>query len=248
MSLPTWRDLYQHHCTSRKITKNNTTQDNPYHEDMAMRRYNYSTATDVKCCRLVFLKNVLDNPENKTLVRKGRFIWCKELKYEGRDDKGMRQISFSIDKGHKRFRVSENNFLCVPAKTFVNNNLFFRSREKTFIAFASVFAYKNTFNMMLKNDEHDREDFHNILKQDNAFKPGALVAPRIGYFYPEEIGSLQNPLQRSGGKSWMHNQHDNDEEHPCGIILGPSLVNEEFIVLGLEILLTKGFIPFNWRL
>ena len=116
MSLPTWRDLYQHHCTSRKITKNNTTQDNPYHEDMAMRRYNYSTATDVKCCRLVFLKNVLDNPENKTLVRKGRFIWCKELKYEGRDDKGMRQISFSIDKGHKRFRVSENNFLCVQQK------------------------------------------------------------------------------------------------------------------------------------
>tara|TARA_R100000234_G_C4994661_1_gene177237 strand:- start:97 stop:861 length:765 start_codon:yes stop_codon:yes gene_type:complete len=224
MSLPSWRDLYKYHCTSSKISENNVTQDNPYYEYMSERRYNYSTANDIKSCRLVFLKDVLNNPQNKTLIRKGRFIWCKDLKYEGRDTTGIRQISFSIDKGQKRFTVSENNCLCVPVKSYINNNRFFRSREKTFIAFASVFAYKNTFNMMLKNTDYAREEFKRVLENDNPLKPGALVSPRVGYFYPEQIGGLQ----RVGGKNaLMHNKQDSYEEHPCGIILGPSFVNDD---------------------
>jgi len=222
MNLPSWRDLYEHHCTTRKVTKNNITHDNPYYEDMSRRRYNYATAPDLKSCRLVFLKEVLKNPYNKTLIRKGRFIWCKELKYEGRDTKGHRQISFSVDRGKKRFTVSENNLLCVPANAYVNNNRFFRSQEKTFIPFASVFAYKNTFNMMLKNSEHTREEFLEILHEDNPLSPGTLVAPRLGYFYPEHADSFQ----RIGGRP-MHNKHDSSQEHPCGIILGPSFVNDD---------------------
>jgi hypothetical protein len=223
MNLPSWHDLYKYHCTSGKITENKVTQDNPYYEYMSERRYNCSTATDIKLCRLVFLKNVLKDPGNKTLIRKGRFIWCKDLKYEGRDATGIRQISFSINKGQKRFTVSENNFLCVPAKSYVNNNRFFRSRDKTFIAFSSVFAYKNTFNMMLRNTDYSREEFHEVLNKDNPLKPGTLVAPRMGYFYPERIGGLQ---RIGGGNSLMNNKQDSNEEHPCGIILGSSLVND----------------------
>ena len=78
--------------------------------------------------------------------------------------------------------------------------------------------------MMLKNSDYDRDEFENLLRKENPLKAGTLVAPRLGYFYPEQPASL---LQGGGG-SYMNNKPDSDEEHPCGIILGSSLVNDEY--------------------
>ena len=174
MNFPTYEQLINQHCSVERFFNPITmiTESNPNYEPIAKRRYNYSPSSDVTFVRLVFLKGVLQDPTNKTLVRKGRFIWCKNLKYEGRSLDGLRQISFTVDKGSKKFLITENNIMCLPAKIFVNNNKYFRSKDKTFVAFSSVFSYKNTISMMLKNTE--------------------------------PVG----------------------EEHPCGIILGPALLND----------------------
>ena len=117
MNFPTWGELIDLYCASRG--------DNPYYEEFANRRYNPSSMSDAHACRLVFLRPVLDTPGNKTLRRKGRFIWCKNFRYEGRNKDGFRQLSFTVDKGRKRFIAAENNILCVPAKSYVLNNRFF---------------------------------------------------------------------------------------------------------------------------
>jgi hypothetical protein len=189
---------------------------NPLYEEMANRRYNYAPSKDASSCRLVFLKDVLKNPENKTLVRNGRFIWCRNLKYEGRDATGLRQISFTVDKGQKRFIVREDNVLCIPSKTFINNNRYFRNKETTFKAFSSVFGYKNTMNMMLKNSELDREDFVNRVNEENPHKPGTLVSARPGYFHPTTSDTHLPPSEE-----WK-------KEYPYGIIIGPSFDNNDY--------------------
>jgi hypothetical protein len=209
MKFPTWGQLKELHCANRKIN----TEENVHYEDLATRRYNYSPQEDKNSCRLVFLKPVLEDPANKTLRRNGRFVWCKDLKYEGRNDSGLRQISFSVDAGKKRFTVAENNVLCIPSKSYVNNNRFFKQRLKTFIPFSTVFGYKNTMNMMIKNSDLEEHQFREIIEKESPFKPGTLVAPRLGYFYP-------NPDARS----LQHLPH-RDEQHPCGIILGNSFID-----------------------
>jgi len=186
---------------------------NPFHEEVATRRYNYSPATDISAVRLVFLKGVLEQKGNNTLRRSGRFIWCKNLRYEGRSPKGLRQLSFTVDKGQKRFTVSEDNVLCVPSKIYVNNNRYFRQREKTFSSFSSVFGYKNSYKKMAINGGYTLEEFHEIVDKDNPFKPGALVAPRLGYFYPQP-----SPEQAA--------VIDKNQQHPCGIVLGPSFLDD----------------------
>jgi|TARA_R110000744_G_scaffold212885_1_gene331809 hypothetical protein len=213
VNFPTYEQLINQHCSVERFYNPITmiTESNPNYEPIAKRRYNYSPSSDVTFVRLVFLKGVLQDPTNKTLVRKGRFIWCKNLKYEGRSLDGLRQISFTVDKGSKKFLITENNIMCLPAKIFVNNNKYFRSKDKTFVAFSSVFSYKNTISMMLKNSELEEEEFLDLIAEDNPFKPGALVAPRLGYFFPER--STRNPEPVG-------------EEHPCGIILGPALLND----------------------
>jgi len=129
MSYPTWGQLIDGFCSVKK--------DNPYYEDFACRRYNYASSDDRNSCRLIFLKDVLCDEGNKTLRRKGRFIWCKNLKYEGRNTDGVRSISFTVDKGQKRFCVGENNILSLPSNFCVANNRFFRQKEKTFFPFSS---------------------------------------------------------------------------------------------------------------
>ena len=124
MSLPTWGDLAAFYCS-------NKSEHNPYFEEFSVRRYNYASSLDRGMCRLVFLKDVLKDKSNKTLCRSGRFIWCKKLRYEGRNEEGFRQVSFTVDRGKKRFSVSENNVLCVPSKVYVGNNKYFRSKLKT---------------------------------------------------------------------------------------------------------------------
>lgn len=206
MSFPTWEDYINSYCTQK--------DPNPYYEEFACRRYNPSAIQETWSCRLVFLKDVLKNPTNKTLRRNGRFIWCKNLEYEGRSTEGLRQISFTVDSGKKRFTVGENNILCVPAKTYVHNNRYFRSKLKTFLPFSSVFSYDKTIKMMARAANQDISVFRETIAEDNPYRPGALVRPRLGYFHPEinpgEIGEVI----------------DKSVTHPIGIILGRAFADD----------------------
>jgi|TARA_R110000824_G_scaffold201598_1_gene385630 hypothetical protein len=204
------------HCGGKWLKIGNESTLNPFYEDIAARRYNYAPGKDLSACRLVFLKDVLKDPRNKTLVRNGRFIWCRNLKYEGRESSGLRRVSFTVDKGQKRFLVREDNVLSIPSKTFINNNRYFRHKDTTFRAFSSVFGYTNTMTMMLQNTDLDRNDFEQMVKDDNPHKPGTLVAPRLGYFYPTANGAGLPPSE-----AW-------DTEHPYGIIIGPSFNNNDY--------------------
>ena len=216
MNLPTYEQLISQHCSIERIHRieqnpYSVGDDNPHYEQFAKRRYNYSPSSDVVAVRLVFTKDVLRDPQNKTLIRNGRFIWCKNLKYEGRDPSGFRQISFTVDEGRKRFLVSENNVLCIPAKISVINNKLFRAKNKTFLSFSTVFSYNHTFNMMVKNSSLEREELQDLISGDNPFKPGTLVSPRLGYFFPERNVRQPESLE---------------SEHPFGIVLGPSLISD----------------------
>tara|TARA_B100000131_G_scaffold319436_1_gene365323 strand:+ start:914 stop:1645 length:732 start_codon:yes stop_codon:yes gene_type:complete len=213
MTLPTWEDLKDYFCTSQTISRKGISQNNSYYEDISCRRYNYSAYEDKDRFRLVFLKGVLSDPANKTLRRNGRFVWCRELKYEGRNSKGFRQVSFSVDSGKKRFFVAENNVLCLPSKTYVSNNRYFKGREKTFYAFSSVFGYKKTCSAMAKEMSISLADFKERIQKDNPYKPGTLVSPRLGYFYPEFSLAQKDPKHAS-------------TQHPCGIVLGPAFVDD----------------------
>ena len=202
----------QNHCSKNK-------KDNPFYEDFANRRYNYAANDDTRSCRLIFLKDVLTNHDNKTLRRKGRFIWCKKLKYEGKNSEGFREISFTVDKGSKRFQIAENNILCLPSTLCVTNHRYFKSKKKTFFPFSSVFSYKKTLNMMRSERKCSTEEFIEIVGADNPFKPGTLVHARQGYFFPEiDIHDLNKP----------NHVHVNDT-HPCGIIIGRSFVDSGYV-------------------
>jgi len=209
MQLPTWADLNAYHSSYEKLPDSG--QDNPFYEPFADRRYNYARNHDLTSFRLVFSKRVAMNGRNKTLFRKGRFIWCQNLNYEGRDTLGFRQVSFTIDKGKKRFCVSENDVLCLPAKSFINNSKFMRDKFSTYMAFSTVFSYAPTINMMAKKYP-DLDHFMSLLKKDSPWRPGTLVAPRLGYFHPGSK-SLDQHI-RSGGSP--------NCEFPYGIILSKS--------------------------
>ena len=144
---PTWDDLFDYHCTLQRVSVGGKKMNNPHYEPMSRRRYNFSPGLDSESFRLVFLKGAA-NENNRTLFRKGRFIWCKNIQYEGIDHNGCRSISFTVDKGNKRFLVTEPNVLCIPCKSYINNNRYFRPREKTFIGFSSVFCFDNIISMM----------------------------------------------------------------------------------------------------
>tara|TARA_Y100000592_G_scaffold25630_1_gene40441 strand:- start:3611 stop:4357 length:747 start_codon:yes stop_codon:yes gene_type:complete len=219
MSFPTWRELFESYCSNRTITTNGKTQENPLFEHVALRRYNPSPINDVDACRLTFLKSAVVNPTNKTLSRKGRFLWCKNLHYEGRSEEGYRQVSFTVDRGNKRFITSERDMLCVPSKVFIHNNKYFRSKIKTFTAFSTVFSYGKTINSMVRSSGMSEEKFKQMIAQDNPFKPGCLVAPRLGYFHPDVDWSKS--LNKKPGEFV-------NEVHPCGIILGNYLVDNSY--------------------
>ena len=211
MTLPTWRDLIDYHCTSTRLL-NKAPQDemslNPYYEDFSCRRFNYSASDDEERVRLVFSKEVLSDKRNKTLCRNGRFVWCKDLLYEGKDTSGFRTISFSVDKGTKKFVASENNILSLPSRAYVSNNRFFRTKDQTFFPFSSVFGYKKCVEMMARNKGISLETLVKEIERDNPFRSGGLVAPRLGYFYPD---------YRKQGKGVL------TSEHPYGVVLGRSL-------------------------
>jgi len=214
--LHSWEDLRLLHCTDHWVSKGGSASTlNPHYEEMSQRRYNYAKSPDSDACRLVFLKGVLENENTKTLLRHGRFIWCRNFQYEGVGPNGYRQLSFTVDKGQKRFLVEENNILCIPAKSYISNNKYFRKRRHTFRSFGHVFGYKNALRMLQSNSPLTSEQFYAQLKSDNPYKPGTLVAPRLGYFYPTiapPLGITQPSLR---------------ELHPYGIILGRSVENNE---------------------
>jgi len=210
MSFPTWEDLLSGHCSNPSIRRYPpqgpaTKMNNPQFEEWASRRFNYSPRSDRLECRLVFLRKAAQKPSHQTLSRDGRFIWCSDLRYEGRDPDGYRQVSFVVDKGRKRFVVSENNMLCLPSKTYVGNNKFFRRKDRMFNPFSTVFEYNNTLTMMQANGNYTLAQFRSLIEADNPHRPGTLVAPRVGYFYPRTEATVP-----SG-------------HHPCGIILGRGL-------------------------
>lgn len=213
MSFPTWGELIDYHCTAKEVFTETTRSANPFYEPFGLRRFNYSHSVDKDACRLVFSKSVLANPDNRTLCRKGRFLWCKNLRYEGKSPNGLRAVSFTIDKGNKRFCIEENNILCVPSKIYVNNNKYFRRKDRVFFPFSTVFGYKNTNRMMAAEAGVSSKQMEDKILTDSPYKPGALVAPRLGYFYPDA----------EGGHIPRH------EEHPCGIILGPSFIDNGYV-------------------
>lgn len=219
MSNPTRESLFDNYCANESIHSSLGSKPNPFYEEFANRRYNPSPIVDKQRCRLVFLKDVMKNKTNKTLRRDGRFIWCKELSYEGKGDEGFRQVSFSIHGGAKRFTVSENNVLCIPSSVYVHNNRYFKTKLSTFKPFSSVFGYDKTINMMIKHGKYsNREEFIETIEKDSPYKPGALVVPRLGYFYPEVSNdfSVQKNAQLNKGR------------HPCGIILGKSFTADDY--------------------
>jgi hypothetical protein len=213
VSLPTWGRLLDYHCAEKIIRDGPAIYPNPFYEQCAHRRYNYALGPDTKAFRLIFLKGVLDNPDYKTLCRHGRFIWCKNLQYEGLLGTAWRHVSFTVDSGKKRFCVGAHQVLCVPSDCFIANNHYMRRKEKIFHPFSSVFDYDPSVSAMAKAASLPRDEFDKVLKNDNLFKPGTLVAPRVGYFCP---------------RMPTHGVFPREEPHPCGLVLGPSLAQAEY--------------------
>jgi hypothetical protein len=68
--------------------------------------------------------------------------------------------------------------------------------------------------MMAKSADVSLEDITQQIQDDNPFRPGTLVAPRLGYFYPM-------PAQPHSDKPPLA------DVHPYGIVLSKSFINNE---------------------
>ena len=162
---------------------------NEHFEELSRRRYNYSPATDRKRVRLVFPKQILSrHPHYKTLVRKGRALWCFDLKYAGVSPAGYRQFSFHLKGGKKRFTVEERDALCIPVHCSVIP-VPWRPDHKVFTPFGTVFGYEQALQLMFRNRDDlglSYNDFLALLDAASPFKPGALVRPRLRYYYPRK--------------------------------------------------------------
>ena len=209
MDFPTWGRLIENFCSNQRATE--------FYEHFANRRYNFAASNDNSSCRLVFLKDVLHDPTNKTLRRQDRFIWCRNLHYEGKNNAGLRGISFTVDKGNKRFKADENNILALPSQICVNNNRFFKSKQKTFFPFSTIFSYHKTASMMARNAELDIDTFYDLVESDSPYQPGTLIKPREGYFYPDI-----DPKK-------INREIMDTREHPCGIILGKNTGASDYV-------------------
>ena len=195
MSHHTWYDLADHFCAREKSLIDGGK--NKYFERLAARRYNYANKNAAGTVRLVFLNSVAKNKINKTLSRAGRFVWCKNLKYEGKGDDGYRKISFTIGSGGKRFFVCESNVLAIPHNTYINNNSYFRNYNKVFGSFASVFDYRDAIKVMKRNSSQrwdDLESYESFLQQESPFKTGTLVCARKGLFFPR-LSKFQEKIE-----------------------------------------------------
>ena len=194
MKSHTWYDLADHFCAREQSLISGGS--NPNFERLAARRYNYAKGSSPGSVRAVFLKSVAENKTNKTLLRNGRFIWCNNLRYEGKDEGGYRQVSFRIGKGNKRFHVSERSMLILPNNIYINNNSFFRKYNQIFSSFSSVFDYREGAKIMRRNSSEPLggvEEYLSFLSTESPFKPGTLVQPRKGLFFPD-LGVFQGKI------------------------------------------------------
>ena len=70
---------------------------------------------------------------------------------------------------------------------------------------------------MIKNGNYTKDQLLSQLDSDSPYRPGTLVAPRHGYFFPDiEPNTVKKEL-------------DSQMSHPCGIILGPSLHENKYV-------------------
>jgi hypothetical protein len=182
----TWYDLADHFCARERSLLDGGI--NSHFEHLAARRYNYASGQKQGSVRAVFLKSAGADPANKTLLRSGRFIWCKQLKYEGKDSQGYRQVSFQIANGKKRFYVSERCMIVIPNNIYINNNSFFRKYNRVFSSFSSVFDYRDAIKIMRRNDTRfweSPDEYGEFLAAESPFVAGTLVRPRKGLFFPK---------------------------------------------------------------
>jgi len=184
----TWLNLYQNFFGNqfRYYSDDTTVERNPFFEAISRRRYNYSPSRDEDRVRLVFPAQVLEkHPDYTTLVRGGRSLWCHNLAYEGTSPRGYRQFSFNLTGGKKRFLVDESDALCIPSRCSVIPSPF-RIGWAIFRPFGAVFGYENALRMMHSSygERVSYEEFCEITHDADPFQPGALVRPRMAYFYP----------------------------------------------------------------
>ena len=199
MTTKTWYDLADHFCTREKSLLDGG--DNQYFERLAARRYNYAKKSTPGAVRLVFLQSAGADSTNKTLLRNGRFVWCKNLRYEGINKDSLRKLSFTIGKGKKRFVVTEEDVLVIPGNIFINNNSFFRNYSKVFSSFPSVFNCRECLKIMRRSDEYDwgsLDEFAEYIASYTPFRPGTLVQPRLGLFIPK-IDKLEEKMSELSG-------------------------------------------------
>tara|TARA_R110000851_G_scaffold26843_2_gene75664 strand:+ start:1013 stop:1894 length:882 start_codon:yes stop_codon:yes gene_type:complete len=199
MTTKTWYDLADHFCTREKSLLDGG--DNQYFERLAARRYNYAKKSTPGAVRLVFLQSAGADSTNKTLLRNGRFVWCKNLRYEGINKDSLRKLSFTIGKGKKRFVVTEEDVLVIPGNIFINNNSFFRNYSKVFSSFPSVFNCRECLKIMRRSDEYNwgsLDEFAEYIASYTPFRPGTLVQPRLGLFIPK-IDKLEEKMSELSG-------------------------------------------------
>jgi hypothetical protein len=211
MKIPTWAELAACHGSNRLLA--DTDQKNPRYERFMDRRYNYATGDDRHAIRLIFTEKAKQSLPSPSSLRDGRFLWAKKLRFEGVDaETGMRKISFTTGKRKRRLTVLEDGVLCLPARLSVNNDKLLRNREIKLAMFSTVFSYAPALAMMFRDQKSfaqpDREQFFEEIRSLDPFRPGMLVAPRLGYFYP--IGKPPSYDRENPGL----------QEFPYGIVLG----------------------------
>ena len=233
MNNHTWYDLADHFCAREKSLIDGG--DNHNFERLAARRYNYALKVPPGAVRLVFLQSAAKNSTNKTLLRNGRFIWCKNLRFEGLSESNLRKFSFTIGKGQKRFTVTEHDALVIPGNIYINNNSFFRKYEKVFSSFASVFACRECLKIMRRNDGYEwksLDEFIEYIKSYTPFRPGTLVAPRLGFFIPR-ISKLQEKVAELSGKFCQEKSMSNRKQELISYLSGRDYITTDKSLLKL---------------
>lgn len=233
MSNHTWYDLADHFCAREKSLMDGG--DNQYFERLAARRYNYALKSNPGAVRLVFLRSAAESPTNKTLLRNGRFIWCKNLRFEGVTENNLRKLSFTIGKGQKRFTVTEQDVLVIPGNIYINNNSFFRKYEKVFSSFSSVFACRECLKIMKRSDGYDwksLDEFAEYIRSYAPFRPGTLVSPRMGFFVPR-ISKLQDKVADLSAKFCQEKSINNRKQELISYLSGRDYITTDQNLLKL---------------
>lgn len=229
----TWYDLADHFCAREKSLLDGG--ENQYFDRFAARRYNYALKHTPGAVRLVFLKSVIKDKRNKTLSRDGRFIWCKNLRYEGQDESGYRTVSFNIGNGNKRFKVSELDVVAIPNNIFINNNSYFKKYNKVLSSFSSVFEYQDALKLMKKNDDNQwssLEEFYQFIKSESPYQPGTLISPRRGLFFPK-LSVFQQKIDELVTKFCFENNLNNRRQELKTYLSGRDYITRDKKLLDL---------------